>query len=312
MGKNVKSETILNEMQEIRNFINEGRKTYSLGQDKGKFSQVFSSLDVIEDAELAIAAFGRSEFDKEVGLGYLLIYGVLQAAIVQQDAVKHLCDALGILWDRRNCQSLTEIREIRNASIGHPSKQDHITPTAYNHITRISMSIHGFDLLTFKADGSYESRRVELSKLIEEQRQAIVNILLKVTNELKNERESHKARFRMHKMVQFFPSELSFYCQKVGESIVNGNNVGLTGIAFIKRSFVGFRDAAIERNPSMIVQLDLEYTTINHAIAYLEHYLNTSDGDLKTARIFIEHLNSRIVEICKWAKEIDGDYATRR
>ncbi len=41
--------------QEIRKFINDGRKHHELRQDKGKFSQVCSSLDAVEDSEQAIA-----------------------------------------------------------------------------------------------------------------------------------------------------------------------------------------------------------------------------------------------------------------
>jgi hypothetical protein len=158
--------TIHDRMREIRSLVNEGRKHYELTQNKGKFSQVCSSLDAIEDSEQAIAAFGRSDFGDDVALGYLVIYGVLQATFLQQDAAWNLCDAIGVPKDKAAYPSLAELREIRNASIGHPTKQDHKKPTAYSHITQMTMSIRGFDLLTFKADGSYEPRQVDLPRLL--------------------------------------------------------------------------------------------------------------------------------------------------
>ena len=85
------------------------------------------------------------------------------------------------------------------------------------------MSVKGFDLRTFGDDGSYCSRRVDLTTLIGEQRQAVGGILLKVTKALKKEREFHKARFRMKKLVQFFPPTLSYYCSKVSKGASGGD-----------------------------------------------------------------------------------------
>jgi hypothetical protein len=297
--------------QNIRSFINEGRKHHELRQDKGKFSQVCSSLDVIEDSEQAITAFGRSDFGKDVALGYLVIYGVLQATFLQQDAVWNLCEALGIPRDRAAYPSLAELREIRNASIGHPTKQDHKKPTAYSHITQMTMSIHGFDLLTFKADGNYERRRVDLPKLVAEQRQAIGDILLKVTDVLKMERESHKARFRMDKLAEFFPDTMSYYCEKVGEGVSGGGVAGSACLTAIKDAFFGFRAAALERNPGLAEQLDYGYATIDHAIASLARFLGVGDGDPLTARIFVDHLSSRLAEMRALAQEIDDEYASK-
>jgi hypothetical protein len=302
---------VLDRMRKIRDLINDARKHYELRRDKGKFSQVCSSLDAIEDSEQAIMAFGRSKFGKDVALGYLVIYEVLQATFLQQDAVRNLCEALDIPKDKSTCPNLAELREIRNASIGHPTKQDHKKPTAYSHITQISMSIQGFDLLTFKADGGYESRQVDLSKLIAGQRQAIGDILRKVTDALKKERETHKARFRVKKLVQFFPPTLDYYCNKVSEGVTGGDFAGAASLVTIKDAFADFRAAAIERNPALTERLGYHYATLDHAIASLERFLESGDGDPLTARIFVEHLSSRIGEMRELAREIDDEYGTQ-
>jgi hypothetical protein len=298
--------------QEIRKFINDGRKHHELRQDKGKFSQVCSSLDAIEDSEQAITAFGRSEFGDDVALGYLVIYGVLQATFLQQDAVWNLCDALDVPRDKSAQPKLSVIREIRNDSVGHPTKRDRgkKAVTTFSHITQITMSVNGFDLLTFGEDGSYVSRRVDLPKLIAEQRQAIGGILLKVTNALKKERESHKARFRMDKLVEFFPPTMSYYCQRVAEGVGDDGVAGSICLTVIKDAFSGFRAAALKRNPALAQLLDYEYATTDHAIASLERFLGGGDGDPLTARIFVDHLSSRIAEMRKLAQEIDDDYAS--
>lgn len=303
--------SIQDRMREIRSLVNEGREHYELTQNKGMFSQVCSSLDAIEDSEQAITAFGRSDFGEDVALGYLVIYGVLQATFLQQDAVWNLCDAIGVPKDKAAYPSLAELREIRNASIGHPTKQDHKKPTAYSHITQLTMSIRGFDLLTFKADGSCEPRHVDLPRLLADQRQAIGAILLKVIEQLKKERESHKARFRMNKLAQFFPLAMSYYCGKVAEGVDGSGVIGSFGLTAIKRAFADFRTAALERNPGLARLLDHEYATIDHAVAGLERLLAAGDGDPLTGRIFIAHLSSRLADMRKLAEEIDEEYTKK-
>jgi hypothetical protein len=50
---------------------------------------------------------------------YLKLYELLQALFLQQDAVKHLCEALAVPNDPDQFPRLRPIREARNASIGH-------------------------------------------------------------------------------------------------------------------------------------------------------------------------------------------------
>ena len=298
------------QMGEIRNLINEGRKHYELSRDKGKFSQMCSSLDVIEDSEQAITAFESSDFGEDVAFGYLAIYGVLQAAYLQQDALRNLCEALAINVYPSSCQSLKELREVRNASVGHPTKQDRKKPTAYNQISQITMGVHGFDLLTFTDDGGYGSRRVGLPRLITGQRHAVNDTLLKIIEELKKERESYKAQFRMNKLARALPDTMSYYCEKVGEG-VDGGAVGLAGLAVIKSAFASFRSAALERNLDLAVHLNYHYATIDHVIVSLERFLNAGYGDPLTARVFVEYLSGRIGEMRSLAQEIDQDYAKK-
>ncbi|MGI0015141.1 MAG: hypothetical protein ACREBU_17140, partial [Nitrososphaera sp.] len=144
-------------MEQIREFINNPRKHYELRQNKALFSQLASSLDVIEDAEQAIAAFTAGEFGESKTALYLAVYGLLQALYVQQDAVIHLCESLGIKERINNYPKLKEVREIRNDSIGHPTRRDQKKgqPTSYHHISQITMTREGFQMLSFFSDGRY-------------------------------------------------------------------------------------------------------------------------------------------------------------
>jgi hypothetical protein len=63
------NEDILKLVGKIRDFVNEPRKHYGLFQDKPMFFQLTSSMDAIEDTELAIQAFSekilRVKIEKE-------------------------------------------------------------------------------------------------------------------------------------------------------------------------------------------------------------------------------------------------------
>ncbi len=106
----------------IRDLINTPRKQYLLMKQMNLWSQLCSCLDVIGDTELAIAAYIHKEFSQNTGANYLAVYGLLQTLFLQQDALFHLCEALGIGDPRDNYPRLKEIREDRNASVGHPTK----------------------------------------------------------------------------------------------------------------------------------------------------------------------------------------------
>lgn len=75
--------------RQIRNFIQYPWRLDPLVKDRGLWFRLTSSMDAIEDTEAAIDAYIASP-EPDRGGAYLLIYGVLQALFVQQDAIKHL------------------------------------------------------------------------------------------------------------------------------------------------------------------------------------------------------------------------------
>jgi hypothetical protein len=84
--------------QQICNFINNPRKQYALLQDTAAWNMLSSCLDLIGDTELAIAAYDQAQRPEDEGGKYLFVYGILQAMFLEQDAVRNLCEALGISY----------------------------------------------------------------------------------------------------------------------------------------------------------------------------------------------------------------------
>jgi hypothetical protein len=82
--------------ERIREFINSGRKQSSLLTDSSAWNKLCSSLDLIGDTELAILSYPNLCNTQDDGASYLIIYGILQTLLLQQDATKNISDSLGI------------------------------------------------------------------------------------------------------------------------------------------------------------------------------------------------------------------------
>jgi hypothetical protein len=83
--------------ENVRRWLLEGRSLVG--------GQLRSSLDVIEDCQLALEGYSESRSSPKSGECYLKVYGVLQVLYVQQDAVGHLFEALGRPYTRSTCLS---------------------------------------------------------------------------------------------------------------------------------------------------------------------------------------------------------------
>ncbi len=93
---NSENSEIFDKISTIRRHINNPRKQYYLLQDLKKWNKLCCSLDVIEDAQNAINFYLNSDHPNESGAKYLYIYGLFQAIFLQQDAVYHTSNVLGL------------------------------------------------------------------------------------------------------------------------------------------------------------------------------------------------------------------------
>ena len=163
-------EPLINEVQDI---INKLDISPDVLNDRATKMKLCSCLDVIVDTECCLGAFTNTDTNIEqldVGDKYMYVYGTLQALYMQQDAVKNFTDTLGIEYPSE--PSLKRIREIRNDSVGHPSKRGDGEGKAFNFITRDSIGNQGFELGTaYKEDSRADCLKgVDIPCLIDEQR----------------------------------------------------------------------------------------------------------------------------------------------
>ena len=236
---------------EIRDFINNPRKQHILLKDNAKWNMLCSSLDVIEDMEIAIGTYQNHKEPADDGDKYLLLYGILQVLYVQQDAVQHLAESLDIEYSLNNY--LKNIRDIRNDSVGHPTKRKHHGQGfTFNFIGRITMSLKGFQLrTTYDVKKSSTFKDVNIFELINTQQKFISIDLLRVLTKIKEEEMKHRKKFRRERLQDSFHKTLGYSFEKIFEAINNGNIINIkfasAGLETISNAIEKFKSALSER-----------------------------------------------------------------
>lgn len=202
----------------IRDLINNPRQQYKLLKNLIAWNQLCSSLDAIGDTELAIDAYINSKFPDDEGSKYLVVYGVLQSLFLQQDAIKHMAEVLNIKYV--SDPLLKHIRDIRNKSIGHPTKKENGGTVSSHFISRITINKNGFTLMSSSDESSGpQFTDIDIIKLINNQRQVHTNILGKIIEKLVEDEQMHKDKFKKEKLFDIIPQTLDYYFEKVFEGV---------------------------------------------------------------------------------------------
>ncbi len=295
---------------QIRDLINNPRKQHILLQNTARWSKLCSSLDVIGDTTLAVRAYEESEEPDDHGKKYLILYGILQVLFVQQDAVEHLAEALTIPYTPD--EKLNEIREIRNNSVGHPTKRG--KDKSFNFISRISMSHTTFDLMTNYSDGTNKYITVDVLELIKSQTEILNATLKNVIEKLKEEEMEHRQTYREVKLAHIFPQTLGYYFEKIYESIGKDTLTEYGGmhVELISNVLTKFRDEMTRRG---ILEahdtVEYEVRRILYPLNALKEYFSspsTSKLNNEDAEIFIFFIKKHIDDLREIAEEIDEDY----
>jgi hypothetical protein len=305
--------TIAELEHEIRDFINNPRKQYGLFQRAAAWNMLCSCLDFIGDIELAIAAYDRVSEPEEDGAKYLFVYGILQTLFLQQDAVCNLCEALEL--DYRPDPTLEKIREIRNDSIGHPTKRGGGQGRAFNFVSRSSLSKSGFELMTRYPDRQPPRfQNINIPSLIEAQQGILEKVLTEVLEKLKEEEVDHRAMFKSERLQDSFPSVLHYYFEKLYESIHGSKPVefGSMHVKLIAEAVESFKNQMDNRGilkvyDSVTYSLDLLEYPIEQLSLYFTDQRSSSLNN-KSAYVFAFFVEKHIDDLKSIAEELDKKY----
>jgi hypothetical protein len=297
----------------IRQQINRPRKQNALVKDAAFWNMLCSSMDAVGDTELALHAYSKAPDPADDGARYLLIFGVLQVLFVQQDAVKNLAASLGIRTERSAL--LQTIREVRNDSVGHPTKRGGGRGESFNFISRATMSKTGFDLMTTYADKSNaDFQRIDLPTLIADQRRELGRVLEAVLDALKKEEIIHKREFGDSRMSDLLPDFTRYALGKLAEAVrgENPRDFGMIHLEEIERAIRKFK-AELERRSLSGALTGVEYTLdeLEYPISEVRTFLDdpsSSRLNSRDASIFVYFISRHFDELCEMANEIDNDY----
>lgn len=308
------------EIQKVREFINKPILQSPLLKNGALWDQLYSCLDVIEDSELAIDAYLDRKFGEGIGAHYLTVYGLLQALFIQQNAVKYLCESLGMPNPLDNNPGLKKIKDIRNDAIGHPTKRNGKKgqPTSYHFIARRTLKPDGFQLASFFGNGTSKFEDISIPDLIADQRTYLSEILTSIIGELEQKEKAHKEKFKIEKLVSFFPATLGYSFGKVFAEIKRGKyppTLALLNLQQINQTFQNFREAILKRGITY-APVNYECELLEYPLAELEAFFqNIQEGkepniNEKTAFIFASFVEKQIEELKLLAQEIDDNYSS--
>lgn len=160
-------------------------------EDRDNWDRICSSSDVINDTLQAIGSYVKSDYpNKNVGLRYLYVYGLLQALYLQQDAVECLfgtlrkCYPESLKFSYERSDDLKEIRQLRNETTGHPTEARN---GVFTYINRVSLSKWHFGKLCSSKSVGNEFSSVDLFSVLKKQTLAIesdLRILVEKTREI--------------------------------------------------------------------------------------------------------------------------------
>ena len=130
----------------VRDFINSTRRQFILLKKSADWNTLCSALDIVGDTQLAIDSYPQFHKTKDDGAIYLLIYGILQGLLLQQNAAKNIGRVLG--FKVKLPKQLNDIRVIRNGAAGHPMSQKENGLSRSCFISRGTILPKSFQLMT--------------------------------------------------------------------------------------------------------------------------------------------------------------------
>lgn len=314
-------------MMKVRDYVNEPKLRDALFSNGRVWNMVCSSMDAIEDTDLAAEAYLKIikehythdehySFDK--GYSYLLCSGAMQTLFVQRDAVVALCECLKIDYDEDHYPELREIREIRNASIGHPTnwRKKHSV-----HIIQHSLGISGFEMWVFSNDHSYETTMVSVPQLIAAQRKFLANIINGIIYELQQRERQHREKFKDVKLSEILSPNMHYFFEKIYQATqpIQRREDVVLGIAALK-TLVGELAKVEQELGNRDIKMDTYdsigpiYKYLEYPICKLESYYQcimnnqVSEIDSNTAYIMAFFVCEHIKKLKAHLQEIDEMY----
>jgi hypothetical protein len=276
-----------------------------------KYNQTFTSIDLIEDSQIAIEEYENSETNGIKGRSTLLFYGLLQSFFLQQGGLYHLYKCMidsnikqPDFFDLFSFEK--EIRDVRNDIAGHPTNRK---KTEFYFITKGATTKYRFTYAGYTP--KFRKVEVDLKTFISKQLEFVEKILLLVTEEIQKKIEMKKGE---HENVQL--SEMIIGTDRNIQLIYRGirdkerNFQGEWGVSGVQDSI-----QEIKKNLSLRYNNNLPIG-VSEAFRIIDYILNRFNQWQKEkqlygnddAEIFLDSLDKQLSELKEMLGEIDQEF----
>lgn len=243
-------------------------------------------------------------------------WGAIQALVVQQDAVKLIGKSLQKTKSDLQClfntPLMTEIRELRNRSVGHPTVDDGNKRTSkrFSFPASHSGKQYSFLLLDNNTDPpTFQPQDVDVEKLIIDQRDVLLNVVKNWRQKLVDEENLFREGNRLPTLESSLSNSLFAY--HLSNMLPESNKLHLNSAQSLKDILDGFAEhfrlkGAFHDNSKDIIE-SMKYPIVE----LVQFYSRESHLTQNDISVFIDALHAKFYELIAIAKEIDAEYSKR-
>jgi len=167
------------QIREHLNFSTEQREHLHAAKDDWNILCV--SLDTLGDSAQALMHYEHHGEARDDGEKYLRLYGMLQAIVLQQDAIRNISRVITGAEEKLAPDSgWMQLRDIRIMTSGHPMEKTSKRGTQRIFVSRITIHKAGFQLQILHPNADPEFRDVDLDDLFTRYKNEAVELLEKI------------------------------------------------------------------------------------------------------------------------------------
>jgi len=276
-------------------------------KDAGDWSKLWTAADNIEDTQEAIDEY--LSLDK---FSRLAVYGLLQAMVVQQDAISHLEKAIKITtpdW-RREYPDLSKIRMIRIETVGHPISTKSETYTSISRTNNINSLEYG----VWSKDG-FLHKTIDLKDIINVQHNLLIKEIDRVMRKISEDEQAHKKKLKVRSLVDLLAST-GYRVEKLW-SFERSREYSRINFESLKSIYENFKEEIKKR--FKIEKVDEQGVQIAGLISVIQHIEKimpriekmismNEDVDQLDLDVYVESLDKAFDELREMAKEIDKEF----
>ena len=279
-------------------------------KDDGDWSKLWTAVDNIEDTQLAI-----DEYSSLKNFSRLAVYGLLQSMYVQRDAISHLEKAIKIPipdW-KKDYLELSNIRDIRNETIGHPISKNGLY-TSISHTNNLNILEYGV-----WSKSGFQHKIIDLKNIIGVQHDLLIKEIERIMEKFKRDEMQHKLNFQDKSLSKLLTST-GYHIQKLW-SFERSREYSRINLESLKSIYENFKEEIKKR--FKIDKIDEQGVQIPGLILVIQHVEKIlpriekmvpmdSSIDQLDLDVYVESLDKSFSDLRKMAKEIDDEFANKK